>query len=130
MDESEHFFSSFFEPESTHETYQSEHHKEEGPINEAPEEIKVETDEIDSYPEKCLRNHIGFSESHANPDTCGENGNIEDIESEASHVRIIKHLCDIDSERIDPTCEEDKEKTKLSIGCMNGGKDFCLPLKK
>lgn len=79
MDESEDFFSSFFEPESTDETYETEYHEEERSINETPEEIKIETDEVDSYPEKCLWDNIRFPEGNTDPDTAGEESDIEEI---------------------------------------------------
>jgi hypothetical protein len=130
MDESEHFFSSFFKPESTHETYQSENHKEKRPINKAPKEIKVKTDEVDSYPEKCLRNNIGFPEGNTDPDATREEGDIEEIESETSHVWIFEHFCHIDSQRVDPSSEEQCEEPKLSVSCLDRSKYFCLPLEQ
>lgn len=79
MDESEDFFSSFFEPESTDETYETEYHEKEWTIDEAPEEIKIETDEVDGYPEKCLWDNIGFPEGNTDPDTTSEESDIEEI---------------------------------------------------
>lgn len=129
MDECENFFSSFFEPKSSHETYQSEYHEEQWSINETPEKVEVETDEINSYPEKCLRNHIRFAKCNTYPDTCSEESDIENIEAETSHIGIVKYFCHIDSESIYPACEQDKEEPKLSIRRMDSGKDFCFPLE-
>lgn len=129
MDESEDFFSSFFEPKSSHETYQSEYHEEQRSINETPEKVEVETDEVDRYPEKCLRNHIRFAKCDTYPDTRSEERDIENIEPETSHIRIVEYFCHIDSESIDPACEEGKEEPELPIGCMYWGENTSLPLE-
>lgn len=54
MDEREDFSTRFFQPETADETDEPQYYKEEGTIYEAPEEIEIETDEVNSYPEKCL----------------------------------------------------------------------------
>jgi hypothetical protein len=130
MDKRKNFATWFFEPEPTNETCKTENHKEERTIHETPKEIKIETEEVDGYPEKCLWNNVWFSECDTDPNSSGEDCNVENIESEASHVRIVEYFCDIDAEGINPTREQNKEKTKLSICCMDSGKDFCLPLKE
>lgn len=130
MDKREDFSTRFFEPESTHETHETEYHEEERSIHETPEEIKVEAEEVDSYPEKCLRDNVGFPERHTHPNSSSEERDVGDIEPETSHIRVFEHFCDIDTESINPPGEEDEEKTKLSIGSMNGCKYFCLPLKQ
>lgn len=129
MDECENFFSSFFEPESTDETYQTEYYEEQRPINETPEKVEVETDEVDRYPEKCLRNDIRFAKCNTYPDTRSEDGDVEEIETETSHLRIIEHFSDIDPESIDPASEKDKEESKLSIGSMYWCENASLPLE-
>lgn len=130
MDESEDFFSSFFEPESTDETDETEYHEKKWTIDEAPEEIKIETDEVDSYPEKCLWDNIGFSEGNTDPDTTSEESDIEEIQSETSKFRILQDFRHIDPQRIDPSPEEQCEESKLSVGCLDRGKYFCLPLEQ
>jgi hypothetical protein len=124
------FFSSFFEPESTKEAYQTEYDEEQRPVNETPEKIEVETDEVDRYPEKCLRNHIRFAKCDPYPDTRSEDGDVEEIEPETSHLRIIEHFCDINPQGIDPACEEDKEESELSIGSVYWGENAGLPLEQ
>ena len=126
----EDFSTWFFEPESTDETHKTENHEKERPIHEAPEEIKIETQEIDSYPEKCLWDNVGFSESDTNPNSSSEDCDVEDIESETSHVRIVEHFCDVDTESVYPACQKNKKETKLSIGSMYRSKSFCFPLKE
>jgi hypothetical protein len=130
MNESENFFSSFFEPEATDETYQTEYHEEERPINETPEKVKIETDEVDSYPEKCLWDNIGFPETNTDPDTTSEESDIEEIQSETNKFRILQNFCHIDTQGIDPPSEEQREESKLSVGCLDRSKYFCLPLKQ
>ncbi len=130
MDKRENFSTRFFEPETTDEAHKTENHEKERPIHETPEEIKVEAEEVDSYPEKCLRDNVGFSESDTDPNSSSEECDVGDIETETSHIRIVEYFCDIDAESVYPTGEQNKEKAKLSIGSMNGCKDFCLPLKK
>lgn len=130
MDKRENFSTRFFEPETTDETHQTEDHKEERPIHETPEEIKVEAEEVDSYPEKCLRDNVWFTKCHTHPNSSSEESYVGDIESKTSHIRIVEHFCDIDTESINPSSKQNKEKAKLSICCVNGSKNLCLPLEQ
>jgi hypothetical protein len=130
MDKRENFSTRFFEPESTNETHKTENHEKERPIHQTPKEIKIETEEVDSYPKKCLWDNIGFSESDTDPNSSAQNCDVEDIEPETSHIGVVEHFCDIDTESVYPSRKKDEKKTKLSIRRMNSGKDFCLPLEE
>lgn len=103
MNKSKHFSTWFFEPKTTDKTHEAEEHKEEWTIYEAPEEIKVENEKVDSYPKKCLWDNIWFSECHTHPYSSSEEYYIGDIESKASHIWVIKDFCHIDTECVNPT---------------------------
>lgn len=130
MDKREDFSTRFFEPKTTNETGETQNHEKERSIHETPEEIKIEAEKVDSYPEKCLWNNIWFSECDTSPDASSQESNVEDIETETLHIRIIKHFCDINAESIYPARQENKKETELSINSMDSSKYFCLPLQK
>lgn len=130
MDKRENFSTRFFEPETTDKAHKTQNHEEKRPIHETPEEIKIETEEIDSYPEKCLWDNIRLPERHTHPNSSSEERNVDNIQTETSHVRIVEYFCDIDTEGVNPSGKKDEEKSKLSIRCMNSCKYFCLPLEQ